>query len=275
MKNILKNLEQSTKYIRKHSKLKPTVAITLGSGLSSFAKQVKVDAAISYGKIPHFVPPTVDGHPGELLLGTIHKIPVAVLTGRIHYYEGHAMPQVVYPTRTLAHLGVKTFVLTNAAGGIDPQMKPGDLMILSDHINLTGDNPLRGPNAEQLGPRFPDMSHPYDPEYISLLSGLCQKHKLRHSIGVYCGVAGPSYETAAEVRFLQKIGGSAVGMSTVAETIAARHLGARVCAISCITNLATGLSNDVLNHKDVKKVAAQVEKSFSLLLVEFLKSFGH
>ncbi|MCB0355646.1 MAG: purine-nucleoside phosphorylase [Bdellovibrionales bacterium] len=269
---ILENIKESIEYIGEQSSIKPKIGLTLGSGLASFADEIDIDCRIPYSEIPNFVPPTVDGHPGQLVLGHINSVPIVVLQGRIHYYEGHSMEQVVFPTRVIAQICIETLVLTNAAGGIDPQMQPGDFMIISDHINLTGNNPLIGPNIHELGLRFPDMSEAYDVELNKKLSKLLSARKVRHSFGVYCGVSGPTYETAAEVRFLQKIGGSAVGMSTVPETIAAKHMGLRVCGISCITNLATGISKGKVTHEEVKETAKKVEVEFIHFLKEFL---GH
>ncbi|MCB0412140.1 MAG: purine-nucleoside phosphorylase, partial [Bdellovibrionales bacterium] len=195
-----------------------------------------------------------------------------LLKGRIHYYEGHSLEQVTFATRLVKFLGVQTLILTNAAGGVNAKFLPGTLMILRDHINLTGENPLRGPNLLELGPRFPDMTEPYDKELSDRLVEICKEQKIQHTEGVYCGVQGPSYETAAEIRFLQTIGGDAVGMSTVPEALVARHMGLRLVGISCITNLATGLSQTKVTHEEVKEVAARVEKDFSHLLRRFIAS---
>jgi purine-nucleoside phosphorylase len=270
--SLLENLKESVDFIRSRSKLKPRVGITLGSGLSGFSKEVQVEVAIPYKDIPHFSPPSVDGHPGQMLLGTVGSVPVVVLQGRIHYYEGHSMEEVVYPTRLLAQLGIQRLILTNAAGGLDPQMTAGDFMLIRDHINLTGNNPLIGPNIAELGLRFPDMTRAYDQELLIMAEKIMKRLGLRYSVGVYCGVSGPTYETAAEVRFLQTIGGQAVGMSTVPETIAAKHMGLSVCGISCISNLATGISNNPITHDEVKETAKRVEKQFSEFLKEFVQS---
>lgn len=268
---LKQKLNETVAFIQQKSQLRPKVGLTLGSGLGSVLGGMEVEVRIPYSEIPHFAPPTVEGHPGCLVIGKLSGVPVAVLQGRIHYYEGHSMAQVVYPTRTLARMGVETLILTNASGGINPKMSPGDLMIIEDHINLTGTNPLIGANDNEMGPRFPDMSEPYDKELITLLRKLMGQRGLSYSVGVYCGVCGPSYETAAEVRFLQKIGGHAVGMSTVAETIAARHMGMKVCGIACITNLATGLSNQKVTHDEVKEVAQRVESDLADLLKDFVR----
>ncbi len=267
---LLQQLKESIDYIRRNSKLRPRVGLTLGSGLSNFIKSVSVEASISYGDIPHFAPSTVDGHPGNLILGRVEETPVVIMQGRIHFYEGHPMERVVYPTRVMAQLGIEKLILTNAAGGLDPQMHPGDFMLIRDHINLMGTNPLIGPNIAELGLRFPDMSEAYDREMLERLQSILSRRGVRHTTGIYCGVSGPTYETPAEVRFLQNVGGQAVGMSTVPETIAAKHMGLRVCGISCITNLAAGLSNQKITHEEVKEIGRQVEQNFAEFLVEFI-----
>lgn len=269
---LRRQLSEATIFIRDQMPYHPRVGVTLGSGLSAFADSLETAVKIPFSKIPNFSPPTVEGHGGNLVCGLLNGIPVAVLQGRVHYYEGHSPQHVVFPTRVLAQLGVKTLLLTNASGGLDPRMKPGDFMIIRDHINLTGQNPLRGPNPEFLGPRFPDMSEPYDPHLAEVLKGSLTKAKARFSEGVYAGVIGPCYETAAEVRFLQVAGANAVGMSTVMEAIAARHLGLRLAGMSCITNLATGLSRDHISHEDVKLVAQQVEACFSAVVKDFIQA---
>ncbi len=244
----------------------------LGSGLGSFVKNVEVEAAIPYTEIPGFIPPSVDGHKGRLILGHVKGVPTAVLQGRIHFYEGHSMTTVAHPVRTAALLGCEIMMLTNSAGGLDPSMRPGDFMVIEDHINLMGDNPLKGPNIEEFGPRFPDMTEAYDRKLSAKMDTILKKMETKFFRGVYCGVSGPTYETPAEVRYLQQLGGKAVGMSTVPETIAANHLGLRVCALSCITNLAAGLSQNKLSHEEVTETARAVESKFGQFLVEFISS---
>jgi purine-nucleoside phosphorylase len=245
------------------------MGIVLGSGLGAFVNHMEIEATFPYDEIPGFHAPTVEGHNGRLLLGTVKGVPIACLQGRIHYYEGHSMAQVVYPVRTIAMLGLEILMLTNSAGGLDTAMQPGDFMIIDDHINLMGDNPLKGPNLAQLGPRFPDMSEAYDRKLNDKMEELLRQKGIRHSRGIYCGVSGPTYETPAEVRFLQMIGGHAVGMSTVPEAVAANHLGLRVCALSCITNPAAGISRQKLSHDEVTQTAKAVEDKFC----DFLETF--
>lgn len=268
--NIQKNLEESLAYIRSRTQLKPRIGIVLGSGLGAFVDQMTVECTLPYDEIPGFIAPTVEGHGGRLIMGHVNNIPVACLQGRIHYYEGHSMAAVVHPVRTIAMLGIESLILTNSAGGLDPAQKPGDFMIIEDHINLMGDNPLKGPNLTQLGPRFPDMSEAYDRKLNEKMEEILKRTNIRYSRGIYAGVSGPTYETPAEVRYLRLIGGRAVGMSTVPETIAANHLGLRVCALSCITNPAAGIVDQKLSHDDVTHTAKLVEAAFSGFLKEFI-----
>ncbi len=262
-------------YVRPHLGPTPALGITLGSGLAGLAKSMNVTARIPFGDIPHFCPPTVEGHPGQLLVGHLGQIPLVALQGRVHFYEGHSIQEVVFPTRVLGRLGIRLLILTNAAGGLLDGMTPGDLMIIEDHINLTGQNPLIGPNIESLGPRFPDMTAIYTPKYRGILKNLMVKKKLPVFQGVYCGVTGPSYETPAEIQFFRTIGCGAVGMSTVSEAIVARHMGLSVVGLSCITNIAAGLKNSqVLTHEDVKNVAAKVESTMTDLISSFISSVG-
>ena len=260
--DVLEKLQETTHFIRSQTEVKPRIGIVLGSGLGGLVQNIKIHSEIPYGDIPHFVSPSVKGHEGRLVIGSIHGVDVAILQGRVHYYEGHTMAQVVYPIRTLAMLGVEVAVLTNSAGGLDPQMNPGDFMVIEDHINLMSNNPLMGPNIKNLGPRFPDMTEAYDKKLTALMLDVLKTQNVDHWKGVYCGVSGPTYETPAEVRFLQIIGGKAVGMSTVPESIAANHLGLRVCAMSCVTNPAAGIHTAKLTHKEVTEIAHSVEKKF-------------
>jgi purine-nucleoside phosphorylase len=261
-------LQDSARFLAQKTKLRPKLGFVLGSGLSGFAKEVDIDVEIPFAQIPHFAVSSVEGHPGKLVIGSLRGVPVAVMLGRLHAYEGLTFQQVVFPVRTLAVFGIKTLVLTNAAGGLSPKMKPGDFMVIKDHLNCTGDNPLRGPNLP-LGPRFVDMTEPYDKKLRQALRAALTSAKARTHEGVYVGVLGPTYETAAEIKFYGKMGGGAVGMSTVREAIAARHAGLKLAGLSCITNLGTGLSKMKLTHEDVKEVAAQVESKFARALVAF------
>lgn len=268
-------LADSVDYIRSKTQLKPRVGLTLGSGLGAFVDRVKVEAVIPYDEIPGFVSQTADGQVGRLVLGYVGDVPIALLQGRVHYYEGHSMAQVVYPSRTVAMLGVEVMILTNSAGGLDPDMRPGDFLVMEDHINLMGANPLMGPNLKQLGPRFPDMSEAYDRALNKKLISVMKSKGLKPWTGIYCAVSGPTYETPAEVRYLQLLGGKAVGMSTVPETIAANHLGLRVVGISCISNLAAGLSQSRLSQEEVRQTAHAMETQFCDFLSDFIPNvFG-
>lgn len=267
---MINKISAAADYIRSRTDIKPRVGITLGSGLNSMVKTISAETTIPFSEIPGFPQTTVEGHSGKLTLGTIGNVPVAALQGRIHYYEGYKMEDVVFPTRVLAMLGIQTLVLTNSAGGIQNEMRPGDFMIITDHINLFGDHPLKGPNIEKFGPRFPDMTYAYDPKLVEKMKTQFNKLGIKYHEGVYCGVTGPTYETPAEIRFLKIIGGSAVGMSTVPECIAANHFGLKVAGISCITNLAAGITGEKLNHKEVQDVAGKVESQFANFLTNFI-----
>lgn len=268
---ILKQLNEAKAYIENKTRVRPHVAITLGSGLAGVVSAMKIESTFEFSEIPHFVPSGVEGHPGRLLIGHLSGAPVVVLQGRVHFYEGHSMEQVVFATRLVGRLGCRRLLLTNASGGLLEGMNPGDMMIIEDHINLTGQNPLLGPNISELGPRFPDMSEVYSQPLRTVLEAVLKTQKVPYHKGVYCGLTGPTYETPAEVRFLRQIGIGAVGMSTVAEAIAARHMGLEIVGLSCITNVAAGLKNStVLSHDDVKTVAARVEKQMSQVIENFI-----
>jgi purine-nucleoside phosphorylase len=233
--------------------LQPEIGIILGSGLGPIASRIENPITIPYTDLPHFHGTSVEGHAGKMIIGNFHGVPCVVLQGRFHVYEGYEMSDVVFPTRTICALGIKTLLLTNASGGINTRYRPGDIMIIEDHINLMGDNPLKGPNLAQLGPRFPDMSEAYSADCVRILEETATELGIALQKGTYAGVLGPTYETPAEVRMLRTLGGDAVGMSTVPEAIAANHLGVRVAGLACITNLASGLSAQKLTHVEVVK----------------------
>ncbi len=251
----------------------PEVGLILGSGLGAFADSFENHLAIDYGDIPHFHPSGVKGHAGRLVLGEAGGVSCIAMQGRIHYYEGHPMATVAFPTRALVRLGADTLIITNSAGGISARQAVGALMLIRDHINLFGANPLRGWNDEQLGPRFPDMSDAYHPELRALAVRAGAAAGIELTEGVYAGLAGPSYETPAEIEMLRQLGGDAVGMSTVPEVIAANHMGARVLGISCITNLAAG-SGSVLSHEEVTETTKRVGKTFIQLLRGILRELA-
>jgi purine-nucleoside phosphorylase len=249
------------------------IGMVLGSGLGRVADVVLEDSdgiAIEYAGIPHFPTSSVEGHKGRLVYGKVDGEPVLLMQGRVHRYEGYAPADVAFPAKVLVACGVEKLVLTNAAGGIADGMKPGDLMLINDHLNLTGDNPLIGANDDRLGPRFPDMSATYTPALQEIAREVAKAQGVSLLEGIYAGLNGPSYETPAEIHMLRTLGADAVGMSTVYEAIAAAHAGAQVLGVSCITNLAAGMSDEKLSHDDVKETAAKVEKVFSDLVLALL-----
>jgi purine-nucleoside phosphorylase len=258
--------QEAAGWIRARTAGVPDVAIVLGSGLGDFAAAIADAAAFSYTDIPHWPASTVVGHAGRLVIGTLGGKRVAALAGRAHFYEGHPLRTVTFATRVIATLGVKTLILTNAAGGINLAFKPGTLMVMDDHINLMGSNPLVGANDERFGPRFPDMSEVYSRRLRALAAEVARAQGLALAHGIYAALHGPSYETPAEIRFLRTIGADAVGMSTAPEAIVARHMGVEVLGISCITNMAAGVLPQPLVHDEVMAVARRVRAEFCRLL---------
>jgi purine-nucleoside phosphorylase len=249
----------------------PTVGLVLGSGLGGLADQIVSPRKVAYADIPHMPRSAVAGHAGNLWLGELAGVQVACLQGRVHAYEGHVIDDVVFGVALLAELGCSTVLLSNAAGGIAPNLVPGDLMLVTDHINLTGRNPLVGPNDDSVGPRFLDMTRAYSPDVQACARVAAQHTQIDLKEGVYAGLLGPTYETPAEIRMLATIGASAVGMSTVLETIALRHRGVRVGAMSCITNLAAGISGAPLSHAEVQETADRVRDTFVRLVTEWVR----
>jgi purine-nucleoside phosphorylase len=265
-------VQAAAAFVRARIPAPPQVAIVLGSGLGDFASHVEGAVAVPYEAIPGWPPATVVGHAGTLVAGTVRGKAVAVLAGRAHYYEGHPMANVVFGVRVMGALGVKTLLLTNAAGGINTSFSQGVLMVIEDHINLVGTNPLIGPNDERFGPRFPDMSEVYSRRLRAVAGEAARRLGVALEHGVYVGLHGPSYETPAEIRFLRAIGADAVGMSTVAEAIAARHVGMDVLGISCITNMAAGVLPQPLVHDEVMETARRVRGAFIGLLEEIVQA---
>jgi len=261
---------EAVAYIRTRTPMTPTVAIILGSGLGNFADQVNTYAAIPYTEIPHFPRSTVVGHSGNLILGTIGGVPVAVLQGRAHAYEGHPMDSVTFATRVLGLLGCKSLIVTNAAGGINTDFHQGSLVVLSDHINLTGTNAAMGPNDARFGERFFDMSNAYAPRLREL--ALAEASNLGQPVqtGVYLAVLGPSFETPAEIRAFRTLGAELVGMSTVHEVIIARHMGIEVLGLSLVTNMAAGVLNEKIDHNEVLDIGRRVEQEFTALLTAII-----
>lgn len=258
--------------LKKASSLRPTLAIVLGSGFHHVLTRLRVDKKLAYARIPGFPKPTVSGHAGELFFGRLGQTPVIVLSGRAHYYEGHSLDRVTFAVRALAAFGIRDLLLTNAAGGLNRAFRPGNFMVLTDHINFMGANPLRGPAAPGLG-RFVDLTDTYDAGLRQWLSAAGQASGLKLRQGVYLAVSGPSYETPAEIRAFARLGADAVGMSTVPEAIVARQCGLRVAAVSCITNLAAGISPHKLSHAEVLATAEQVKTAGAKWLENFAKHY--
>lgn len=268
--HVVQQIQDVVEFLEPRMSVRPEIAIILGSGLGAVAERVEEATSIPYSEIPHFHNPTVEGHQGRIVFGKLNGVPVAVLQGRWHFYEGHSMNSIVIPTRALAALGAHTMVLTNAAGGVNLDFQSGDLMLIVDHLNLMGDNPLTGKDSVMFGPRFPDMSEPYCRECITVLESSAERLGIPVKKGVYVGLRGPTYETPAEVRMLRILGGDAVGMSTVPEAIAARHLGMRVVGVSCITNMAAGIEQKMLDHTEVQEAASLMTGQMANLLVDAL-----
>ncbi len=259
--------------VRERTDFVPRIAIVLGSGLGDYAEQIKVETELPYGEIAGFPVSTVPGHAGRFIFGYLDEIPVVCMKGRVHYYEGYDISDVVLPTRLMKLLGAEILFLTNAAGGVNTSFHAGDLMLIRDHIALFAPNPLIGPNVEALGTRFPDMSAVYDRELQQVIRRKAEENDIFLQEGVYAQLTGPSYESPADIRALRALGCDAVGMSTVVEAIAARHCGLRVCGISCISNLAAGMAQEPLNHKEVQAAADLAVPRFKKLVTESVKGF--
>ena len=263
-------LERCYEYYRSIADFHPRVGLILGSGLGGYAKNMHVEKEIPYREIPDFPVSTVQGHDGKFLLGWIGKVPVVVMKGRVHYYEGYSMQDVVLPTRLMGMMGAKKVLLTNAAGGVNPSFRPGDFMLITDHITTAVPSPLIGPNIEELGTRFPDMSEVYSKKLQDIIRKSAKDCGIPLQEGVYVQLTGPNYETPAEIRMVRSWGADAVGMSTACEAMAARHMGMEVCGISCITNMAAGVSDAKLNHAEVQETADRVAKDFEKLVTDVI-----
>jgi purine-nucleoside phosphorylase len=264
--SLYERAEHATRIIRSRISVEPRIGVVLGSGLGGFADDFDESVAIPYEDIPGFVRSTAQGHAGRLVVGKVDSVPVLAMQGRVHYYEGYSLEEVTFAVRTFGLLGIKTLILTNAAGGINVQLTRGALMVISDHLNLMGVNPLRGPNDERFGPRFPDMSSVYSPELQELVVEEAKAINVEVRRGTYVALPGPSYETPAEIHLLRNLGADAVGMSTVPEAIVARHMGLEVLGISCITNMAAGISDQPINHEEVMATGDRVRATFTELL---------
>jgi purine-nucleoside phosphorylase len=258
--------ESAAAFLLSQTSLRPKIGLVLGSGLGSFADELTDAARIPYAQIPSFPRSTAVGHAGQMVIGKCGAVPVAAMQGRVHLYEGYSAQEVVFPTRVLGRMGIRALILTNAAGGINLKYNQGALVLISDHINLQGYNPLTGANDERFGPRFPDVTQAYWKPYRELALAAARKAGKEVVEGVYAAVLGPSYETPAEIRYLRTIGADLVGMSTISEAITARHMGIKVLAISCVTNMAAGILDQPLNHEEVLETGRRVQGDFVGLL---------
>jgi len=271
MENLLKKIEETLSVIKKHTKDNYPVGIILGTGLGGLVKEINIGHEIDYVELPHFPLSTVESHKGKLIFGTINGKKVVAMQGRFHYYEGYTMQQIVYPVRVMKYLGVKTLLVSNACGGMNPLFRRGDVMIMVDHINLLGDNPLIGKNYDELGPRFPDMSEAYNQELINLAEEIALENKIKVQKGVYVAVPGPNLETRAEYRFLRGIGADVVGMSTIPENIAANHMGMKVLGFSIVTDECFPESLKPVNVEEIIATAMVAEPKMTLIMKEVIK----
>jgi purine-nucleoside phosphorylase len=266
MKDDFTRAESAAKFLLSQTPLFPKIGLVLGSGLGAFADQLSEPVRIPYENIPFFPRSTAEGHAGQMVVGKVGDIPVAVMQGRVHLYEGYSPQEVAFPIRVFCHMGIHAVVLTNAAGGINLAYKSGALVVITDHINLQGQNPLVGANDERFGPRFPDMTEAYWKPYRDMALAAASKIGKPVHQGIYAGLLGPSYETPAEIRYLRTIGADLVGMSTIAEVLVARHMGLKVLAISCVTNAAAGILDQPIHHEEVLKTGERVKEDFMALL---------
>lgn len=274
MNEIYEKLVRCTEAVKRKTSFRPKVALVLGSRLGDYANEMEIVDTVSYKEIEDFPISTVAGHEGRFLFGYLAGVLVCAMQGRVHYYEGYPMQDVVLPIRLMGMLGAKTIVLTNAAGGVNFSFQPGDLMLITDHITTAVPSPLIGPNLEKLGPRFPDMSEVYDKELREIIRKAARNAGISLQQGVYMQFTGPNYETPAEIRMCRTLGGDAAGMSTACEAMAARHMGMRVCGISCITNLACGMSGHPLSHEEVQETAGRSADNFKRLVTEAFRLMG-
>lgn len=271
---MYEQIQETVAYLRSRTNIEPQVGIILGTGLGNFISQIEVTHRIPYQEIPHFPISTVKGHQGTLIFGTINKMPVVALKGRFHFYEGYSMQQVTFPVRVLKFLGIRHLFLSNASGGTNADYRVGDIMIIRDHINLAGHNPLIGINDERLGPRFPDMSEVYDKQLINMAQEIATRQKLNFHTGVYAAVTGPNYETPAEYRYIRTIGADAVGMSTVPEAIVARHMNLSCFALSVISDLGVEGKIEFITHDAVIDAASFAEPKMTGLVLEMLEQLN-
>jgi purine-nucleoside phosphorylase len=271
---MIQKIDQAVAFVRSRTSSAPRVGVILGSGLGDVVESLDVETAIPYGEIPGAKASTVLGHSGRMVFGRHGGVPVVVMQGRVHFYEGYEMDEVMFLARVIGRLGIQSLVVTNAAGGVNTSFKPGDLMLISDHINFMGMNPLRGPNVEELGVRFPDMSEAYPESLRDLARGVAEALNLELKEGVYLALSGPTYETPAEIRAIRTLGADAVGMSTVPEVIAMSHMNIPVLGISCITNMAAGILKQKLTHQEVMDTTARVQREFTALVLGVIEKLG-
>ena len=274
MNPVYEKLERSYESFRRKVSFEPKAAIVLGSGLGNYADHIRVVQELDYHEIEGFPVSTVPGHAGKFIFGYVQDVPVVCMKGRVHYYEGYPVSDVVLPVRLMKLMGAQILFLTNASGGINPAFHAGDFMLIKDHISLFAPNPLIGPNIEELGVRFPDMSHVYDPALQQILKDAAAECGIALQEGVYAQLTGPSFESPAEIRMLHTLGADAVGMSTVVEAIAANHMGMRICGISCVSNLAAGMTDHPLTHEEVQEAANVAAPKFTKLVSAAVGKFG-
>lgn len=268
---MLKKIHETIEYLEGKTSIKPEIGIILGTGLGGLVNEIEIEHTIPYEFIPNFPVSTVEGHHGQLIFGRMSGHQVMAMQGRFHYYEGYTMQEIAFPVRIMKYLGVSLLILSNASGGLNPEFQVGDLMVIEDHINLMGDNPLLGPNEPEMGPRFPDMSKAYDPSLIESVFRIAEKHNIRLQRGIYAAVTGPTFETPAEYTYLRVIGADAVGMSTVPEVITARHIGLTCFAVSVISDLGVAGKIVEISHQDVIEAASRAEPKMTTILKELLR----
>lgn len=274
MNQVYEKLVKCYESVKDRLPFEPEAALVLGSGLGDYADDIRVEAEIDYHEIEGFPVSTVPGHEGKFIFGYVGDVKVVCMKGRVHYYEGYPISDVVLPARLMKMMGAKILFLTNASGGINTSFQAGDFMMITDHVSIFAPNPLVGENIEKLGTRFPDMSHVYDADLQSIIRESAQKLGIKIQEGIYAQLTGPSFESPAEIRLLSKLGVDAVGMSTVVEAIAANHMGMKICGISCVCNLAAGLSANPLTHEEVQAAANEAAPKFKALVTEVIRSFG-
>jgi purine-nucleoside phosphorylase len=274
MENWMMKINEAVSFIRTKTEIEPAIGLILGSGLGELANEIEEAVTIPYHEIPHFPVSTVEGHAGNLVIGTLCKKKVVAMQGRFHFYEGYSLQEVTFPVKVMKQLGITTLIVTNACGGMNKNFKPGDLMIITDHLNMTGSNPLIGPNLEELGPRFPDMSRAYSNELRELTKKKAKELSLNIQEGVYAAISGPSYLTPAELIMIRNLGADAIGMSTVPEVIVANHMGLNVLGISCITDMAIGEELEPLTHEQVVEVANKTKPTFKALLKGIIEDYS-